>query len=141
MASRGQVEKISHIGILVSNLEEAKRLFAGLLGTEFTDLGEFAHLDVRSAIEPSGIELVEPLTPDGWVAKILQQRGEGLVTLSLKVTDIEEAVAETKSKGIRVVRRMEIGKIKAAVLHPEDTRGVTIELIQYEAKHPIVALQ
>jgi len=37
--------------------------------------------------------------------------------------------------GIRLVRRIESGKIKEAQFHPKDTFGVMLELCEYELEH------
>jgi methylmalonyl-CoA epimerase len=134
-----KVESIDHVAIQVRDLQKAKRFFADLFGTKFTDLGEVEEMDVRSSIDRLGIELIEPLTPNGVTAKSLERRGEGLTLLSLKVSSLEEAVAEMESKGIRLIGRIEHEKMKAALFHPKDIYGVMIELIEYEPKHPIVA--
>ena len=34
-------------------------------------------MDVRSIIEPSGVEIFEPLLPGGVMARTLKSRGEG----------------------------------------------------------------
>ena len=125
-----KVEKIDHIAIRVRNLEEAKTFFGNLLETRFIDFGEFPELDIRSAIEPSlGMELVEPLTPSGPLAREIDRKGEGLTLLSLKVSNLEQAVAKMKSAGIRLINRIERGSIKAAIFHPKDTYGVVIEFV------------
>jgi methylmalonyl-CoA/ethylmalonyl-CoA epimerase len=124
-----KVEKIDHIAILVDDLSQAERFFTNLLGTKFTRIGEFKETDIKSSIDPVGIELIEPLTPDGPTAKSLKTRGGGLHLLSLRVTDVDEAMAEMKSKGIRLIAQARVGKDKAALYHPKDTYGVMLELI------------
>lgn len=133
-----KVEKIDHIAINVRNLEKATIFFANLLGTTFSKPAEFEEIDIRSSMDPLGIELVEPLAPDGVTAKTIERRGEGLSLLSLKVPNLEEAISEMESRGIRPVARMERGKMKIAIFHPNDTYGVMIELIEYETEHPAV---
>ena len=133
-----KVEKIDHIGICVRDLEKAKRFFSDLLGTEFSqtfELGEFAF---KSAMEPFGIEVVEPTSPDGFIARTIERRGEGVIVIGLKVPDIEEGIAEMKSWGLRLISRIERGQLKAAQFHPRDTFGVMIELLQYPLENPIV---
>jgi len=133
-----KVEKISQVAILVKDLEKASKFFADLLETEFTKLGEFEEWDANSLISPLRVELIEPLTTDGPTSKVIERRGEGLSFLSLKVTNIEEAVAEMKSRGIRLIRRVERSSFRGATFHPKDTYGVMIELLEYKAKHPLI---
>ncbi|MFC1943778.1 VOC family protein [Chloroflexota bacterium] len=125
-----KVEKIDHVGIMVKDLEKAGRFFADLFEVEFTGPSENPGQDIRNMMSrPLGIELISPLTPDGPNARTLENRGEGLSLLSLKVQNLEEAVAEMKSKGIRQVGA--IGK-RIAIFHPKDTYGVMIDLVERE---------
>ena len=121
-----KIEKIDGVLIMVKDLEKAGKFFADLLDMEFR--GPSEGQDLRHLISrPTGIELVSPLTPDGSAAKTLRNRGEGLHCLSLKVPNLEEAIAEMKSKGIRHIGTM--GKT-IAIFHPKDTYGVMIDLIE-----------
>ena len=88
-------------------------------------------LDIKAAIAPPGIEIIEPLTSDGVTSRILERHGEGLTLLSLKVPNLDEGVAEMEAHGIRLINRLEVGELKIAIFHPEDTYGATIELIEY----------
>ena len=54
------------------------------------------------------------------------------------MSNLDEAMAEMKSRGIRLVGQMEHGKMKAAIYHPKDSYGVMIELIEYETEHGVV---
>ena len=120
-----KVEKIGYVTIRVKDLEKAGKFFADLFDIEFTSPGENPELDIRNLISPL-MELISPLTPDGTVARTLERRGEGVALVSLKVANIEEAVAEMKSKGIRQLWHRE----KRALFHPNDLYGVMIELVE-----------
>lgn len=133
-----KIEKIDHIGILVKDVGKAEKFFDDLFEMKFVALGEIKEMDARSMIESSGVEIFEPLLPDGASARTLKSRGEGLSLLSLKVANLDEAMAEMKSRGIRLVGQMEHGKMKAAIYHPKDAYGVMIELIEYETEHGVV---
>jgi methylmalonyl-CoA/ethylmalonyl-CoA epimerase len=137
-----KVEKLDHIAIRVKNLKEANKFFAEVFGMEFIQLGEIADADARSSIESMGVEIIEPLTPNGVTAKAIEKGGEGLSLLSLKVTNIDEAAAEMKARGIRLVGKVENpGLSRAFIYHPKDTYGVMIELIEYKDKHPLAAMK
>lgn len=136
-----KVERIDHIAINVRDLSKAEKFFADLLGTSFSRRAASKELDLISSLDPMGIELVEPLTPDGVTAKAIERRGEGLSLLSFKVSNLQDAVAEMKSRGIRLVARIDRTKMKVAIFHPKDTYGVMIELVEYEPEHPIVAVR
>jgi len=132
-----KIEKIDHIAILVKDLNKAEKFFSDLFQMKFTILGEIKEVDARSMMEPSGIEIIEPLTPDGPTAKTLERRGEGLTLISLKVSNLDEGMAEMKARGIRLVAEKH-ENVRLALYHPKDTYGVMIELIEYETEHPLL---
>ena len=125
-----KAQKTDHVAILVRELEKAGQFYADLFGTEFSGPNEVVNLDIRNLLSPLGIELVSPLTPDGVMARTLEHRGEGLTMLSLKVPNVAEAIAEMKARGIRQIGGFERPEVRAAIFHPKDLYGVTIELIQ-----------
>jgi methylmalonyl-CoA/ethylmalonyl-CoA epimerase len=136
-----KVEGIDHIAINVKDLAKAEKFFSELFGTKFSSLGVTKEIDLRSSINPIGIELVEPLTSDGPTARAIQERGEGFSLLSIKVSNIQEAIAEMKSRNVRLVSMVDHPKYKAAIFHPKDTYGIMIELIDYQSEHPLVAIR
>ena len=123
-----KVEKIDHVAILVKDLEEAGKLFADLFGLEFSGPGEHKDLDVRNLTSSEGVDLITPLTPDGAMARTLNNRGEGFQLLSLRVANVAEATAEMKAKGIRQVGG---SGTTLALFHPKDLHNVLIQLIEH----------
>lgn len=135
-----KAERLDHIHIFVKDLAQATQFFSELLGTRFGDLGtEEGGLDLKAAIDPLGIELVEPISPDSPVTKFLEEKGEGLAGISFKVSNLEEAVSEFQSRGLRLIGRVHLGGLKEAQFHPKDCHGVLIELSEYEDQHGTVA--
>ena len=125
-----KVQKIHHVSVLVKDLEKAGRLYSELFGIEFDGPYEQKALDVRFLSSPLGINLATPLTPDGPSATTLERRGEGLAMLVLNVPDIEEAIADMHSYGIRLVGTEDRPNARVASFHPKDLCGVMIELIE-----------
>ncbi|MFC1885683.1 VOC family protein [Thermodesulfobacteriota bacterium] len=130
-----KVEKIDHIHIFVKDLDKAIKFFETALGTKFADPHLAEKLDAKTTLDPLGLEIIESGSKDGVVAKTIERRGEGLAAISLKVPDIEEAITHLESLGVRLVRRIEAGKMKEAQFHPKDTFGVMLELCEYELEH------
>ncbi|WP_028307242.1 methylmalonyl-CoA epimerase [Desulfitibacter alkalitolerans] len=132
------ISKIDHIGIAVSNIDEAKKLYEEVFGLEVSGIEVVEEQKVKVAFIPTGnskIELLESTDPEGPVAKYLAKRGEGIQHMALRVTNIKEALEEVKFKGIRVIDekpRYGAGGAKIAFLHPKDTNGVLIELCERE---------
>lgn len=131
-----KVEYIDHVAINVKDLKKAERLFTTVFGMKFCPVVESPSIDVISTIEHNGIELVAPYLPDGPTAKALEKRGEGLSLLSLKVENLDQAMAEMQSHGIRLVSQLTDKSFRAALYHPADTFGVMIELDTYDREHP-----
>jgi methylmalonyl-CoA epimerase len=133
-----RVEQLDHIHIVVRDLQKAVDFFESLLGIKFAGVIQVEGWDAISriaAIGSVGIELIQPTSPQSIFAKFLEQRGEGVQALSLKVPDIEEAKAEMQARGMKLVSDYSMGCIKEAHFHPKDAFGVLIELCQYQAVH------
>jgi len=124
-----KIENIDHVTIYVRDLEKAKQFFSQLLDSEFADIVEGEVLNLRRSMGPAGIELIEPLTPDGPVARTIEKKGEGLHLVSLKVSDFDKAVAEMESRGVRVAANIGRPGARLALFHPKDTYGVMLEFV------------
>jgi methylmalonyl-CoA/ethylmalonyl-CoA epimerase len=133
-----KVLKIDHLGIAVNSIEEAKKLFHNILGLKFEGTETVQEQKVTTAFFPVGdseVELLESTAPDGPIAKYLEKRGEGIQHIAFRVENLEEALAELKGKGIRLIDekpRKGAGGAKIAFLHPKSTHGVLIELSERE---------
>ena len=108
-----EVERIDYLTIYVKDLERAVQFFSEVMGSQFfgptekklkdvpDELKETIKpsLGVRGAFDNMGLQLVQPLSPDDPIAKWINERGEGVASIGLKVSDINEAIAELESKG------------------------------------------
>lgn len=125
-----KVKKISHVAILVKDLEAASKFYAELFGTDFDTEIISKENDTRGLMSPLGIELITPLTPDGPVAQTLERRGEGFAVLALDVPDIDQGIADMESRGVRRLGKGEGDLGKMATFHPKDLNGVLVELVE-----------
>ena len=101
-----KVLKIDHLGIAVHSIEGAKKLFGDTLGLKFEGTETVEEQKVTTAFFPVGdseVELLESTAPDGPVAKYIEKRGEGIQHIAFRVENLEEALAELKKKGIRLI--------------------------------------
>ncbi|MCZ6661183.1 MAG: methylmalonyl-CoA epimerase [bacterium] len=130
------LKKINHIAIAVKDVEASSRLFSEVLGFSGGGIEVFDNFEVKVAFFAIGdvkIELVEPLNPDGGVAKFLAKRGEGIHHIAFEVDDVAAALDHYKSKGVRLINeRPEPGAndTLVAFLHPKSTGGVLVEILQ-----------
>jgi methylmalonyl-CoA/ethylmalonyl-CoA epimerase len=128
-----RIDKIEHIGIAVANLEEAISFYEKVLNLTCYAIEEVADQKVRTAFFKVGetkIELLESTDPEGPIGKFIEKRGEGIHHLAFAVDNIEEALAETESKGIRLIdQKPRIGAegLRIGFLHPKNTMGVLTE--------------
>jgi methylmalonyl-CoA/ethylmalonyl-CoA epimerase len=131
-----KILKIDHLGIAVNSIEQAHSFWNDVLGLPFEGSETVEAQKVTTAFYPVGeseVELLESTAPDGPVAKYIEKRGQGIQHVAFRVDNIEEALAELKSKGIRLIDeapRMGAGGGKIAFLHPKATNGVLVELCE-----------
>ncbi len=127
--------KIDHIGIAVTNLEEAMKVYE-TLGMSCHGTETVEEQKVKVAFFPCGdseIELLESTSPDGPIAKFIEKKGEGIQHIAIKVPSVENALAEMKEKGVRLIDetpRYGAGGARIAFLHPKSTGGILIELTE-----------
>jgi methylmalonyl-CoA epimerase len=138
------INKVSFVGILVRDIEEAQAHFIRVFGLKPWDLGIVELPGVKAVMFPlegCGIELLQPTVgPDepvgGDLARRLEKYGEGVCRLGLWVDDLDKEIKRLKKKGFTIVDTGEYGKIgkemgaRMAFIHPKATHGVLIELDQ-----------
>ena len=126
---------MEHIGIAVSDLEEALALYEGAFGLKAESIVALEERNVRVAFLPLGntkIELMEPLG-EGALSRFLERRGEGLHHIALGVSDIHDSLERLKEMGIRLVDEVPRPGAEGdlvAFLHPKSTRSVLVELCE-----------
>jgi methylmalonyl-CoA/ethylmalonyl-CoA epimerase len=77
--------------------------------------------------------LLQSTHVDGPVAKFIEAKGEGIQHIAYRVENIEEALAELKAKGVRLIDekpRKGAGGALIAFIHPKETNGVLVEICQ-----------
>jgi len=131
-----KILKVDHIGVAVKSIEEALKLYEGVLGLKLEEVETVEEQNVKVAFLPVGdteIELLESTSPDGPIAKYIEKKGEGMQHVAFRVENIEEALKTLKAKGVRLIDetpRMGAGGAKIAFVHPKETFGVMIELCE-----------
>lgn len=130
------MKRIDHVGIAIADVAAAKKLYEDLLGLKLTREEVVSDQGVRTYFYPIAgvkLELLESTTPDGPIARHLEKRGPGMQHLAIEVDDIEAAIAELKAKGVRMlddVPRKGVENTRIAFVHPRDTHGVLLELVE-----------
>ena len=125
---------IDHIGIAVKSIDESLKFWEDTLGIKCHGVEEVAEQKVKTAflpVEDTEIELLEGTSEESPVAKFIAAKGEGIHHLAIRVDNLEEALAELKAKGVRLIDekpRCGAGGAKIAFLHPKATGGFLLEL-------------
>ena len=141
-AGPGPAIRLHHVGIAVKDGGKAADLWRALLGLRETGryrVDEFGVLALFLApareSAPAGglLELLEPTTVDGPVARYLDRRGEGLHHVCFEVEDIHATLRSLAARGVRLVDsepRRGAGGHLVAFIHPASAGGVLLELKQ-----------
>jgi methylmalonyl-CoA epimerase len=128
------IKQISHLGIAVQDLEEAREFYRSVFGVESSEPVVGGNGDLKASmihLGDSSIELLQPLGDQGPVAKFLQRQGEGIHHVCYVVEDIAAEVESLKEKGVQVVGSPKPGIEGMSVfLHPKSTHGVMTELVE-----------
>ena len=128
---------IEHIGIAVSNLEEAIRYYEQVLGLECYAVEEVKDQKVRTAffkVGESKIELLEPMEAEGPVGKFIEKRGQGIHHIAFAMDDTDQALKEAEEKGVQLIdktSRKGAEGLKIGFLHPKSTFGVLTEFCSH----------
>jgi methylmalonyl-CoA/ethylmalonyl-CoA epimerase len=128
--------KIDHLGIAVPSLTEAARAWEAL-GFRVEATRDVPSEKVRAAFLPVGeshLELLEPTDPTSVIARFLEKRS-GLHHVCVLVEDLDEALAEMRSRGVPLVDeapRVGAGGCRVAFVQPKGASGVLLELKEQE---------
>jgi methylmalonyl-CoA epimerase len=131
--------KLSHIGIAVRDVDRAVGFFKEKFGLKTTDRGTGRGFHV-AFLETGGtpVELIQDVTPGGTITKFIDKRGEGVHHVSFEVDDIRVALQSMQAQGVTCIDKEPRGGAHdslVAFLHPKDTFGVLVELVEFPEKH------
>lgn len=127
------ITHIEHIGIAVSNLEEAIAYYEKVLGLSCYAIEEVTDQKVKTAFFKVGetkIELLESTDPEGPIGKFLEKKGQGVHHIAFAVSEVNEALKEAESNGVQLIDkagRKGAEGLNIGFLHPKSTLGVLTE--------------
>lgn len=128
---------IDHVGLAVPDLDAAITRWSQTFGLEVShrEINESQGIEeaMLDLADGSRIQLLAPLNSDSTIAKFLDRNGEGIQQLAFRVTDINAAMAAVLSAGMRLIYpESRIGTAGSVInfVHPKDTGGVLVELVQ-----------
>lgn len=126
---------IEHIGIAVTNLDEAIRYWEDVMGLKCYAIEEVKDQKVKTAFFRCGdvkIELLEPTSPESTIATFIEKNGGkgGMHHMAFAMEDTDQALADAKAKGVRLIdekSRPGAEQLHIGFLHPKSTLGVLTE--------------
>lgn len=126
---------IHHVGVAVSDLDEAVRTYEQLFGGRVEHRARVEDQGVEAATLRVGggrIELLAALGDDTPVGRFLAKRGPGMHHVAYEVADVGAALAELAAGGAELIdtapRRGMFG-LEVAFVHPDSVHGVLSEVV------------
>ena len=135
---------LDHIGLAVTDLEAAVTLHTDVLGLTVehreTNPDQGVVEVMLAASVPGGpvtqLQLVAPLDDASPVQRFLTRRGPGLHHLAYAVDDVRTASGVLLRQGLRLLYDAPRAGTRGSLInfvHPKDTGGVLIELVEHAA--------
>jgi methylmalonyl-CoA epimerase len=129
------VRGIHHLGVAVSDLDEAIAMYERLFGARLErrdSLGEQGVIAASLLIGDSRLELVAPTGEDTHVGRFLAKRGPGMHHVALETDDVHGAIEELSAAGAQLideVPRRGLFGLEVAFVHPSSVHGVLTEVV------------
>jgi methylmalonyl-CoA epimerase len=126
---------VHHVGIAVSDLEEAIATWERLFGAQVEHRDSLAEQGVEAVsllVGASRIELLAPTGEDTPVGRFLARRGPGMHHVALEAYDVHEAVRELSASGAHMIDeapRRGLHGLEVAFVHPDAVHGVLTEVV------------
>jgi methylmalonyl-CoA/ethylmalonyl-CoA epimerase len=134
-----KIKKIAHIGMAVTDTDKASSFYTSMLDLDLDRQENLGELKISFVpVGETNIELVQSTSPEGVMAKYIGKRGEGIHHLALEVENLDEALAELKAKGVKLIDETPkpgAHGARIAFIHPKSTFGVLLELCEYPEDH------
>ena len=127
---------IEHIAIATDDLDRDAPFWCHVLNIPHRTTEGVSAEGVITDIYDTGrgkVELLSELGEDSPIRKFLKKRGRGIHHLCLEVEKLDEAVAELKANGIRLVSdepSIGVEGYRIIFVHPESAGGVLVELAE-----------
>lgn len=128
--------QIDHVGIAVSDLGEAVERYRRTFGIEPMHrerMDDQGVEEVLFAVGESFVQLLGPLGPDTPVGRFLDKRGPGVHHVGYRVASVADALEHLRAEGIGLIDeapRPGSRGTTIAFVHPKDTGGVLVELVE-----------
>jgi methylmalonyl-CoA epimerase len=126
---------IHHLGVAVSDLDEAVATYGRLFGAKLEHRAAVPEQGVEAVslrVGSSRVELLAAVGEDTPVGRFLAMRGPGMHHVAYEVDDVSAELSRLASEGAELIdpmpRRGLFG-LEVAFIHPESVHGVLSELV------------
>ena len=135
---RGVITDVHHVGIAVSDLDEALRFYGDALALPCVKEGDMPARGVRVAVLSAGrsyLEIIQPVSAESPFARSIAERGQGLHHVALWSTDAAADVAKLRDAGCPLddVEPREGFTGKLSYLAASAFDGAQLEVVEPEA--------
>ena len=130
-----QPRSVHHVGVAVTDLDEALATYTGLLGGTLEHRDLLLDQGVEAASVRFGESRVELLAPTGSetpVGRFLSKRGPGMHHIAYEVDDVRAALADLAAAGAELIDetpRPGLFGMQVAFIHPDAVHGVLTEVV------------
>jgi len=136
-----------HVGIAVADLDAAMTFYRDLLGMRVVHREDNFDQQVAEVMLTTGevwavsnqLQLLMPLSEDSVLQRFLVRRGGGLHHVAYAVSDVRSASRVLRHYGVRVLYDAPRAGTRGSQInfvHPKDTGGVLLELVEHAAADP-----
>ncbi len=128
--------QIDHVGIAVSDLGEAVERYRRTFAIEPVHrerMDDQGVEEVLFAVGESFVQLLGALGPDTPVGRFLGKRGPGVHHVGYRVASVADALEHLRAEGVGLIDeapRPGSRGTMIAFVHPKDTGGVLVELVE-----------
>src|SRR4051812_10488959 len=138
---------LDHVGIAVPDLDAAIPFYRDLLGLQVRHREDNLDQQVAEVMLASSergpmsnqLQLLMPLTENSVLNRFLVRRGSGLHHVAYAVSDVRSASKILRHCGVRVLYDAPRAGTRGSQInfvHPKDTGGVLLELVEHPAADP-----
>jgi methylmalonyl-CoA epimerase len=126
---------IHHLGVAVSDLDEALSTYERLFGARLEHRATVADQGVEAAAVLVGddrVELLAPLGDDTPVGRFLAKRGPGMHHVAYEVEDVAAELRAAAAEGAELIDeapRQGLFGLQVAFVHPDAVHGVLSEYV------------
>ena len=139
---------LDHVGVAVTDLDAAVTFYGDLLGLRVVhrednldhQVAEVMLTSGKGGLEGDQLQLLMPLDEDSVLQRFLVRRGGGgLHHVAYAVSDVRSAARVLRQRGVRVLYDAPRAGTRGSQInfvHPKDTGGVLLELVEHAGTDP-----